>query len=147
MGQSNVIRDTKVFQGTATNGGGTFTATVVTSAAPYTDRIVRMKATAYLSAASASHLTKVASLVAEYVVANRNNTTTAVTALATSANPDDSTGLLTSRPEVADTEMNTSTAAWTLSSSNAVLTVTNNGTGSVDANVTVVVDIESVGST
>lgn len=147
MGQSVPTIDRKVFQGTAGSGGGTFVATLTTSAAPFTDQVIRLQARVYLSSASASHLVNGCSLVAEYVVENKNNTTTAVAAITSSANPDNSGGLVGQHPEVADTAMNTSTANWTLASSNATLTVTNNGTGSVAANVTVVMDIEMVGST
>jgi hypothetical protein len=150
VGQSAVTTDHQVFQGTATSGGGTYVVTLPTNAAPYTDQLIRIIGRAYLTEASGGHLLNSAALIAEYVIENKNNTTTAVTALGTSSNPANSNTAgfeLTSRPEVADTAMNTSTAVWTLSSSQAVLTVTNNGTGSVNANVTVVVDIEMVGST
>lgn len=147
MGQSIVRRDTKVFQGTAASGGGTFVATLDTSTTPFTDQVVRIQASVYLTQASASHLANAAALIAEYVVENQNNTVTAVAAIAASANPDNSGGLVGSRVEVADTAMNTSTANWTIASNKATLTVTNNGTGSVNANVTVVMQIEQVGST
>ena len=150
MGQSTVTFDRQVFQGTATSGGGTFVVTLPTNAAPYTDQAIRLIARTYITSASGSHLVNVAAILSEYVVENKNNTTTAATALATSSNPVNSNTVgfaLTSRPGTADTPVNTSTAVWTLSSSQAVLTVTNNGTVSVNANVTVVVDIEMVGST
>lgn len=150
MAQSTYTRETVVYQGSATSGGGTFVATLTTSAAPYTDQVLRIWGRAYLTAASASHQTNACAIVAEYVVQNKNNTVTAVTALSTSSNPTNSNTAgfnLTSRPETADTVMNTSTAVFTISSSNVLLTVTNNGSGSVAANVTVVLDIERVGST
>jgi hypothetical protein len=135
---------------TVASGGGTLTVQVFTDGNPYTDKLIRLIARVYLTEASAGHLLNSCAILAEYVIQNKNNTTTAVTALATSSNPVNSNTVgfaLTSRPEVADTAMNTSTAVWTISSNRATLTVTNNGTGSVNADACVIIDTEYIGST
>lgn len=150
MGQSAITIDRQIFQGTAGSGGGTFVVTIPTNAAPYTDQLIRLMARIYTTEASGGHLLNSYAGLSEYVLENKNNTTTAVTAISTSSNPVNSNTagfILTSRAEVADTAVNTSTAVWTVSSSQATLTVTNNGTGSVAVNVSVIVDIEMVGST
>ncbi len=62
---------------------------------------------------------------------------TACTAIATSANPDNSGGVaLTTKPETNDGLSTAPTANWTVNSTNARLTITNNDTGAaVDAAV------------
>lgn len=150
MAVSNFTRDTQVFQGTATASGGTYVVTLLTDAAPYTDQVIRLTARVYITYPVTAHLDSAAALIAEYVVENKNNTTTAAVPITTSANPVNSDTLgffLTSRPETADTVVNTSTAQWAMSGSQAALTVTNNGSGSVAVDVTVVLEIERVGST
>jgi hypothetical protein len=149
MGQSTLTRDSRIDQGTATSAGGTFVATLTTSAAPFTDQLIHIHCRVYTTAASAGHLNTSCCLQAEYVVQNKNNTVSAVTAIAGSTNPLQSTvaGLQAAWVEAADTTANTSAAAFALSSSNVTMTVTNNGTTSVAVNVTVVWEWEMVGST
>lgn len=115
--------------GIAASGG---TATVDTAIA--TDTLVRLVAYVMLLQASASHLSKDAQLYCEYCVQNKNGTVTACTAIATSANPDNSGGVaLTTKPETNELSA-VCTANWTISSTNARLTITNNDTGAaVDA--------------
>jgi hypothetical protein len=150
-GQSGITFDRQVFQfSNVAASGGTAVVTIPTNAAPYTDKVIRLMARVYTTSAASSHLVNAFAGIVEYVVENKNNTTTAAPALSTSSNPINSntTGFaLTSRVETGDTPVSTSTAVWTLVSSEATLTVTNNAaSGSVAVNVTVVVDIEYVGS-
>ncbi len=151
MGQSIIRRDTKFNQGPATSGGGTYVVTLLTSGTPFTDQTIRVRVTVFLTSATASHENNGASYLAECVLNNKNNTVTFPAAIATSSNPINSNTVgfeLTSRVEASDTAFNTSTVVLTISANNLVITVTNNGSsGSVNANVTVILDIDQVGST
>lgn len=144
--QFTPVRDSVWVQATGIATAGTTTQTITTSAAPFTDCMVRLKFTAYLSVPSASHLSSSACVLAECVVNNKNNVVTFATAIATSANPMNSNtagGELTSRPQTSDA--GTSTLVLTISGNNVVATFTNNS-GST-GNVTIVCDFEYVGST
>lgn len=114
--------DIKKFTGTAAAAGGTFTADY---ALP-TDVGARILARTYLIQGGASHLVKMTALVSEYVVRNNNGALAAPAAIAGSANPDNSGGLVGSRVEVDEfAGGSNSTAAWTISGTNMRLTVTN----------------------
>lgn len=157
MGQSVVTIDRVVSQGTAAPGGGTLT---VDYAIP-TDQCARLVAVAILTHANASHLTAAASLRAEYVVENQNGTLSAPSATTnpvTSVNPLDSTVTGEAAAHVQATDLGfTNTVSsnlapainWSISGTNARLTITNNSNGasSIAANVSVIIDAILVGST
>lgn len=150
MGQSILTDDQKVFQGTVTHGGGTFTADFTVP----TDQVMRLRAWAFLSAASASHLTAGCAVCGEYVVQNKNGTVTALTAETGSQNPNnsDTTNVtsLVGNMGVQATDNATwngiSTCHWSIVATSARLTVTNNSS-TTDANVTVLIETKTVGST
>lgn len=153
MGQSVVTYDMgKIYQGTAAAGGGTF---VVDTPIP-TDQGARLTATVFLSAASASHLNAFASLRAEYVVENQNGTLSAPAVVLTgSANPlnSNTAGEAAAFVQTTDSAFDNAgggthpTAVWTISGTNARMTVTNQSATSIVANVTVVISAIFVGST
>lgn len=151
MGQSVYICDKLLTQGTAGSGGGTYVMTVDTTASPFIDKITRFWVQVYFSHAVASHLNDASALLAECVVVSKTSTVTFLTAVATSSNPINSNTagfIITSRVEAEDTTMNLNTVVLTIGANKLVITCTNNaGSGSVAANVTVVVDYECVGST
>lgn len=153
MGQSLPIIDLgKTYQGTAAASGGTMTADY---AIP-TDTVARLRAVVILSSASASHLSAGASLCAEYVVQNKNGTLSVPgVVLAGSADPLNSStaGEAAAFVQATDSGFDNAggglhpTAAWTISGTNARLTVTNQSVTSVVANVTVIISAIIVGST
>lgn len=146
MAQGAAVIDRQVFQGTASSGGGTFVATV---AIP-TDSTCNMRATALMGHATASHLDVSGVVTSEISCANQNGTGVAMTAVG-STNPLNSNTAVyaNSRPQAQDAHMNTSTLVATVPAGVSVLfTLTNNAaSGSVAANVTIIVDILSVSST
>jgi hypothetical protein len=147
MAQSVIIRDTKYFQGTAAGSGGTFTADYPIPI----DKAAKLRATVIASHATTSHLDGAASLVAEYVVQNKNGTVTAPAAIASSNNPanDTTTTFVASAAQASDAGIwsgGTPTIAWSISTTNARLTFTNTG-ASVTVNISVIIDAFVVGST
>jgi len=135
--------------GTASSGGGTYTC----SYAIPTDRVAYLKATVIMSQLDAGHIENGASFGCDYVVENSNGTLSAPSALNTSANtasnPVAAIGtstsaryMITSRAEASDPGFLNSgsgiapTCTWSISGTNAVLTVTNNGSSSRTADVT-----------
>ena len=148
MGQSTVTIDYgKVYQGTAAGSGGTFTADY---AIP-TDQAAKLRATAVASHATAAHLDGAASIVAEYVVQNKNGTVTAPGATSGSNNPSNSatTTFVASAAQASDAGVwsgGVPALAWSVSGTNARCTFTNTGTAST-VNVTIVIEAIIAGST
>jgi hypothetical protein len=153
MAQSKVTIDYgKVYQGTAAASGGTFTADY---AIP-TDTGARLVAVVLLSAANAAHMNAFGSLRAEYVVENQNGTLSAPAAVPApgSTNPLNSStaGEATAHVQATDAAFSNSggglypTAVWTISGTNARLTVTNQSVTSIVANVSVVISAIIAGS-
>ncbi len=120
-----------------TSGGGTAT---VTYALP-TDCAVFLFAKVLILNASASHLNGSCCLQAEMHAENKNGTCSAPGAVTGGGiNPGNSTtvGFLDAHAQGSDINSGTPTsptAAWTVSGTNGVLTVTNNFSASVDAMV------------
>lgn len=146
MTATAIITDRKIFTGTAAHGGGTFTADVAITA----DRSLNLRAHAFLTAASGGHLIAVGAYETENLVYSNNGAIATPTAISGSNNPQSSTNLRPSRVIAQDSAFQSgggaaSTASWSVSGTNARLTVTNNGT-SQDADVTVVVEIYKTGS-
>jgi hypothetical protein len=148
MAQSTAIIDQgKVYQGTAASAGGTFTADY---AIP-TDKAATLRAVCMASHATASHMDGAASLVAEYVLQNKNGTVTAPTAIASSNNPANATTatFVASAAQASDAGVwsgGTPTLAWSISGTNGRVTFTNTG-ASATVNVTVIISAIIVGST
>ena len=132
----------QVAKGSAANSGGTFTVDVPVP----TDRSVRVEARIGLSN-STDPAKPDGSLYAEGSFANRGGTVTAGTALTGSTNPMSAAQIAAARAESLEAGFiggGPSTAVWSVSTTNARLTVTNNGT--VSADVIVYVDIFTWGS-
>lgn len=148
MAQSLAIIDGgKVYQGTAAGTGGTFTADY---AVP-TDKAAKFRATAIASHAAASHLDGAASLVAEYVLQNKNGTVTAPGATSGSNNPANSTTttFVAAAAQASDASVwsgGVPTLTWSINGTNGRVTFTNTGTAST-VNVTIVIEAIIVGST
>jgi hypothetical protein len=145
-----IIGPLPVQRGSAAAGGGTFVATIVTSLAPYTNRVVRIRFEIYLSDNIGGPLANGAAYLCEAVVANKNGVVTFLTAIATSSNPVDSDTVgfeLTSRPVASDAAFNTATAHLTIDGGNDLLcTVTNNNGGGIAADVIIVPTVTVCGS-
>ena len=132
-------------KGIAAAGGGTFVVTIPTNAPPYTDQITRVRARTYFTHFSASHLDSGAKLECEAEIQNANNTVTFTSALAGSANPlnSNTAGEAAAFVQVASANMSLATAIWSIVANQLTLTITNNaGAGSVQATITVVLEIE-----
>jgi len=153
MAQSAFLFKKKLYTGTAAASGGTFIADF--DMASFNDKGARLEAFVFLSSATSSHMNNFASLRAEYVVENKNGTVTATTAVTGSTNPLNSTtaGEQAAHVETSEAGFNNAggdtfaTAVWTISTTKARLTVTNNSTTSITANVTVEIVARIVGST
>lgn len=145
MAQSKVtVEHGKVFQGTVTNGGGTFTADY---AIPI-DQAAHLKADCLLTRATASHLAGTACVNCDYVVENKNGTLATPAAIASGNNPANNTTttyVAASAQANDDVASGTIIAAWSISTTNARVTVTNNTAATY--NVSVVVTGILVGST
>ncbi len=142
----------KVYQGTAAASGGTFTADYAIPA----NQGARLRAQVFLSAASAGSLNAFASLTAEYVVSNIAGTVAVPgIILASSADPlnSNTAGEAAAFVQATDSAFDNAggglhpTAVWSVSGTNARLTVTNQSVTSIVANVTVVISAILVGST
>lgn len=150
MGQSVLTEDAKVFQGTAVHSNGTFVADFTIP----TDQVMRLRAWAFLTAASGGHLSAGCAICGEYVVQNENGSCSALGAETGSQNPNDSnTTNITSR--VGDMGVQAtdngvwngiSQCNWSVVGTVARLTVTNKSS-TTDANVTVFIEAKAVGST
>ena len=139
--------DRQVYGPTATNGSGIATFNINCSVA---DVIYRIQARAYAVIASAGHLATAGSWCCEYVVTNKNGSLATVSAVSSSANPDNFSGLVAARVEAADALFSLTTGTWAPSGTNAVLTVTvQNAGGGPQSGVSVLVvaDIEYCGAT
>lgn len=98
-----------------------------------TDHVRRLFARTLLRTSSSSHITGACALLAEIVVENVNGTMATTSAITSSTNPQNSNtanGFLTSRVEACDSTLQggagtPSTAVWTTSGTNAVLTISN----------------------
>jgi hypothetical protein len=144
-----VIGPLPVQRGTAAAGGGTVVATILTSAAPFTNRIARVRFEVYLSNDAGGPLADGAAYLCEAVIANKAGVVIFLTNIATSSNPVNSNTAgfeLTSRPVASDAAFNTSTALLTISANNLLCTVTNNNSGAVAADITVVPTVTICGS-
>jgi hypothetical protein len=117
-----------------TSGGGTATASVPIP----TDTICVLQAKVVMVHSTGGHLDHGAGLWAEYVVYNANGTLTAPGAITSGNNPANNTTTTFVAAHAQGSDINSigganPTAAWTISGTNAVLTVTNNYTAAVDA--------------
>jgi hypothetical protein len=140
---------------TFNNGGSTVgpASTYAPTVAIATDKVERLRATAFYSSSSGGHLQYAGSLTAEYVVQNSNGTLTAVLAATSSFNPTNSNTTILSgivgEPVQADNHTNFnggSTLVWSVSGTNAVCTFTN-GASAISVYVTIIVETFAVGST
>lgn len=133
----------QVSKGTAANSGGTFTADVAIPTA----KSCRIEARIGMSDATDPGAPS-AALYAEGAYTNRGGTVTVITALTGSTNPMSSTAIAAARAEGVEAGFiggGPSVAAFSVSGTNARLTLTNNGT--VSADVTVYFEIFTWGST
>ena len=146
MGQSICKVDLgAVYQGVSTSAGGTFTADY---AIP-TDQVARLRAECIVSSATSSHLAACASLMAEYVVENKNGTLSAPSAISSGLNPanNSSTTFVASGAQASDyVATGAVTLTWSISGTNARCTFTNVG-NTISVNVTIVISAILVGST
>ncbi len=157
MGQSKASIDyDAVYQGTAAASGG-----ICTFDYPIpTDQGARLEARVLMSAASGGHLNAFGSLWAEYVVENKNGTLAAPAAAQCSFNPINSNTVVATslgggaRVQAMDGAFKAdpavgpfSSATWSISGTNARLTVTNQSNSAVTANLTVFVKAYIAGST
>jgi hypothetical protein len=143
-------RDLKVFTGQANASGGTATFDFPVP----TDRLCYLRAVVGGHRADAGHhLLSGAGVCAEYWIENKNGTLAATTAITGSNNPANSANRLTANAEASDADYNNAgggtffTAAWSISTTNARLTVTNNSTNASVADISVWLDIWIFGST
>ena len=90
------------------------------------DVVYRLCARIYCVVASASHLATGGVFNAEYIVTNKNGTVAAVAAIGSSNNPANAatTTFVASHAQAADSNFAGTTCVWSVSGTNAVLTVT-----------------------
>lgn len=130
--------------------GGTMTCDYATT----TDRAYRLTALVGMSNFSASHLNATASIFCEYVVENKNGTLSAPAAITSSLNPaaENSTTYIAAHVQASDAAFNNAgggtfpSCRWTISGTNARVTVTNQSVTSVTADVTVLIQAFVFGS-
>jgi len=132
-----------VQKGSATAGGGTFVATLITNALAVQNTLARVLVEVYLSESEGGGvLTNAAAYLCECVILNKAGTVTFPTAIATSSNPVNSATVgfeLTHRPEASDAAFATATVVLTIDASgNLLCTVTNNNGAGIAADVTVI---------
>jgi hypothetical protein len=135
----------KYYKGSAASGGGTFVVTYAST----TDRATWLSAKCGLSDVSATHLHDAGFLTAEYVVENKNGTLTAATSYSSSNNPSNAstTTFVAAHAQAADSAFTgggPSTLAWSVTTPNAILTLTN--TGATTADVTCLIEAFYFGS-
>ncbi|HTQ45609.1 MAG TPA: hypothetical protein VMI75_22775 [Polyangiaceae bacterium] len=125
--------------------GGTMTCDYATT----TDRASRIVANVGLTNLSGGHLNVGAFITCEYVVENKNGTVSAPTAISSSNNPanNTTTTFVAAHAQASDfaTAGSGPTCAWSISGTNARLTVTNNSNTST-ADVTVWLQAFNFGS-
>ncbi|HEY1956059.1 MAG TPA: hypothetical protein VGH28_10605 [Polyangiaceae bacterium] len=137
--------DQKVCTGTAAASAGTMTCDYATT----TDRATRLVANVGMSALATGHLTATSFITCEYVVENKNGTVSAPTAITSSNNPSNNTTstFVAAHAQASDSAFAStgpSTCVWSISGTNARVTVTNQGATAAD--VTVWVQAFSFGS-
>lgn len=125
-GVTIVKQDQKVFTLPGIPGSG---GSSVTDYPIATDTVTRIHAVVSGAHVTTGHVDKAVSLFCQYAVKNNNGTVTAITAAASSTNPYNSNtaGLLAADVQAYDDNFSTCTAVWTISTTNARLTITNNG--------------------
>lgn len=138
MTAASVVVDTKILTGTAAASGGTMTADYAIPAS----RVCRIEARAFL-AKSTDPAVPLASLYAEGIYGNQGGTVSAIGAISGSTNPNNSTNLVGSRSMASNSAFigggaGPPTAIFSVSGTNARLTVTNNSDSAVAADVTVI---------
>lgn len=141
-----IVVDQKICTGSAAGAGGTMTCDYPTT----TDRAVWIEAKVGLSAISAGHLANAGLITCEYVVENKNGTVSAPPAIANTAgatigvNPANNTSstFVQAHAQAGDTAFGGTgggttplTCAFTISGTNARLTVTNPGSSTADVTV------------
>jgi hypothetical protein len=94
-----------------------------------TDTVTRIHAVINGAHITTGHVDKGVSLYTQCAVKSANGTLTFLTAVATSANPlnSNTAGIVVADVQAYDDNFSTCTAVWTISGTNARLTVTNNG--------------------
>lgn len=129
----------------ATTASGIATFDIPTT----TDQVQRIKVYCIASSATASHLSAGGAWVAEYVVENKNGTVTAISAVGSSNNPSSFANLAASNAEAGDTAFVNTTGVWSVSGTNARLTVSliSSVGGASQGNITCWFTIWRVGST
>ena len=130
--------------GVATLGGTTVCDYPVT-----TDRAYRLVANVGLANLTASHLNAAAFITCEYIIENKNGVLSAPGALTGSNNPSNNTTttFVAAHAQASDfpTAGSGPTCAWTISATNARVTITNNS-NSLTADVTTVIQATQFGS-
>jgi hypothetical protein len=147
MAVSVEILDKQVLGPLTTGAGGVATFNIV-CATP--DRVYRIMVNVYAVLASAGHLLTCGSWVAEFVVSNKAGVLAAVAVVPSSTNPMNFVNFVPSRVEAADPNFSLTTGAFTVSGTNAVLTVTVLNAGGADqsgVSVFCVATIEYCGAT
>lgn len=128
------VQDIKQCTGTVAGTNGTLTCDFPVP----TDRVAYLDAICAISDLNSSHLHGAALLRAEYVLENKNGTLAAATAFTSSNNPTaaGTTVYVAAHAQAADSDFvggGPSNCAWSISTTNARLTVTNAGATSGDA--------------
>lgn len=143
---TSIVVDQKICTGSATGAGGTMTCDYPIT----TDRATWLEAKVGLSNLSAGHLANAGLIDCEYIVENKNGTVSAPPAIANTAgatigvNPanNTSTTFVQAHAQAGDTAFGGTgggttplTCAFTISGTNARLTVTNPGSSTADVTV------------
>lgn len=139
------VVDQKLCTGSATSGGGTLTCDYATT----TDRAHRVLALVGMSNLSASHLQNGGFITCEAVFENKNGTLSLTTAQASSNNPSNNstTTFVAAHAQGLDAAFvgaGPSTCVWSVSTTNARVTVSN--LGATTADVTILVQVFTWGS-
>lgn len=140
-----IVVDQKVCTGSAAASGGSMTCDYAST----TDRGSWVIARASMTALTTGHLSATGLLFCEAVFENKNGTLSLATALASSANPqgNTSTTFVAAHAQAADSAFvgaGPPTCAWSVSGTNARVTITN--TGGTTADVTVWIQAFNFGS-
>lgn len=145
-----IVVDQKVCKGTAAAAGGTMTCDYATTI----DRATRLVASVGLSNFSAAHLANAGFITCEYVVENKNGTVTAPAVFGSTVNPanENTATFVAAHAQATDSAFSNPGGGtfpqcrWTISGTNARVTVTNNSITSVTADVTVWIQAFNFGS-
>jgi hypothetical protein len=145
-----ILVDQKVCTGAAAAAGGTMTCDYATT----TDRATRLIANVGLSNFSAAHLANAGFITCEYVVENKNGTVTAPAVFGSTVNPanENTATFVAAHAQATDSAFSNPGGGtfpqcrWTISGTNARVTVTNNSITSVTADVTVWIQAFNFGS-